>query len=131
MASLGQLTSGIAHELQNPLNFVNNFSEINTELIEELKNELVAGNKEEALLIIDDIKENEHKIVHHGKRADNIVKGMLQHARASTGKKELTDINALVDECVRLSYHGMRAKDKEFNAEIITEMDGSICKINI
>src|SRR3954454_21905898 len=131
MASLGELTAGIAHEIQNPLNFVNNFSEINTELIEEMKSELIADNKEEALLIADDIKDNEQKIIHHGRRADNIVKGMLQHSRASTGKKELTDINALVDECVRLSYHGMRAKDKEFNAEIKTDPDKSVGKISI
>jgi two-component system NtrC family sensor kinase len=113
------------------LNFVNNFSEINTELIDELKEEADKGNIEEVKAIANDIAENEQKIIHHGKRADSIVKGMLQHSRASTGKRELTDINALVDECVRLSYHGMRAKNKEFNATIKTDLDESIGKINI
>ncbi len=131
MASLGELTAGIAHEIQNPLNFVNNFSEVNTELIDELKTELSTGNQQQAIEIANDIKDNEQKIIHHGKRADAIVKGMLQHSRTSTGQKELTDINALADEYLRLSFHGMRAKDKSFNATLQTDFDASIGKINI
>ena len=131
MASLGELTAGIAHEIQNPLNFVNNFSEVNTELIDELKNELLTDNKKEALSIADDLKDNEQKILHHGKRADAIVKGMLQHSRTSSGQKEPTDINALCDEYLRLSYHGMRAKDKSFNATYHTDFDGIIGRIDI
>ncbi len=131
MASLGELTAGIAHEIQNPLNFVNNFSEVNTELIDELKNELVAGNNEEAIAIAENIKDNEQKIAHHGKRADSIVKGMLQHSRTSSGQKEPTDINALADEYLRLAYHGLRAKDKTFNATMKTDFDESIGKINV
>jgi len=131
MASLGEMTAGIAHEIQNPLNFVNNFSEVNSELIDELKIELEAGNNQQAIEIANDIKENEEKINQHGKRADGIVKSMLQHSRISSGKKELTDINALADEYVRLSYHGLRAKDKSFNAKFETAFDNSIEPINI
>ena len=131
LASLGELTAGIAHEIQNPLNFVNNFSEVNKEMIAELKDEIDKGNYDDAKLIADDIEANEEKINHHGKRADAIVKGMLQHSRSSTGVKEPTDINALCDEYLRLSYQGLRAKDKDFNAEIKTDFDDSIGKINI
>ena len=131
MASLGELTAGIAHEIQNPLNFVTNFSEINSELIDEAKQEIDKGNINEVKIILNDLKDNEQKINHHGKRADGIVKGMLQHSRSSSGQKELTDINALADEYLRLAYHGMRAKDKSFYATTKTDFDNSIGNINV
>ena len=131
MASLGELTAGIAHEIQNPLNFVNNFSEVNKEMVDELEEELKNGNIEEALAIAVDIKANEEKINHHGKRADFIVKGMLQHSRTSSGEKQLTNINVLADEFLKLSYHGLRAKDKSFNAEMVTNFDEQLPKVNI
>ncbi len=131
MASLGELTAGIAHEIQNPLNFVNNFSEVNTELIDELTTELATGNAQQAIEIANNIKSNEEKINYHGKRADSIVKGMLQHSRNNSGQKELTDINALTDECMRLSYHGLRAKDKSFNAKTTTIFDETLPKVNM
>ena len=131
MASLGELTAGIAHEIQNPLNFVNNFSELNRELITEMREEITKGNYNEANALAKNVEDNEKKIIHHGKRADAIVKGMLQHSRVSAGHKEPADINALADEYLRLSYHGLRAKDKSFNAIFHTDFDKSIGRIDI
>jgi len=131
LASLGELTAGIAHEIQNPLNFVNNFSEVNMELLDEMEEELNKGDKEEAIAIANDIKQNMEKIRYHGQRADGIVKGMLQHSRASSNTKEPTDINKLADEYLRLAYHGLRAKDKSFNAELETHLGDNLPMVDV
>ena len=129
LASLGELTAGIAHEIQNPLNFVNNFSEVSAELVIEMNNELENGEVKVAKEISNDLKQNLEKINHHGKRASSIVKAMLEHSRTSTGQKETTDINALVDEFLRLSYHGLRAKDKTFNADFNADLQPDLPSI--
>jgi signal transduction histidine kinase len=131
MASLGELTAGIAHEIQNPHNFVNNFSEVSSELVQELKEELERGDMEEARIIADDLQVNLTKINHHGNRAGSIVKGMLEHSRKSDGQKAPTDLNLLADECLRLSFHGLRAKDKSFSADFKTDFDTTLPKIEV
>ncbi len=131
LASLGELTAGIAHEIQNPLNFVNNFSEVSTELVSELKDELNRGDTDEAKAIADDLTQNLEKITHHGKRASSIVKGMLEHSRTSTGEKQPTDLNALADEYLRLAYQGLRSKDQGFTCELKTDLAADLPTVSV
>jgi signal transduction histidine kinase len=131
MASLGELTAGIAHEIQNPLNFVNNFSELSMELVDEMNQEMEKGDLEEAKFLASELKGNLSRINTHGKRAGSIVKGMLEHSRKSESKKEPTDLNQLADECLRLSFHGLRAKDKSFNADFKTALDTSLPQVEV
>ncbi len=135
MASLGELTAGIAHEIQNPLNFVNNFGEVSAELVDELREfavpNLPEGDQEETNAILDDLTTNLEKIVFHGKRADSIVKSMLQHSRTNVTQKEPADLNELADEYLRLAYHGLRAKDKSFNAQLVTDFDTAVGKVTV
>jgi len=131
LASLGELTAGIAHEIQNPLNFVNNFSEVSVELVSELKDELDRGDIDEAKAIADDLTQNLQKITHHGHRASNIVKGMLEHSRTSTGERQSTNLNALADEYLRLAYQGLRAKDKDFNCELLTDFAPDLGRVSV
>ncbi|MBC7890726.1 MAG: histidine kinase [Sphingobacteriaceae bacterium] len=131
LASLGELTAGIAHEIQNPLNFVTNFSEVSVELVDELKEEAQAGRTPDVLAIADDLTQNLQKITLHGQRASSIVRGMLEHSRASSGEKHPTDLNALADEYLRLAYHGLRTKDKTFNAKLKTAFDPDLPKVSV
>ncbi len=131
MASLGELTAGIAHEIQNPLNFVNNFSEVSIELLGELKEEEKAGNTEDVMALAGDLTQNLEKINYQGKRSDIIVKGMLQHSRTGTGERQPTNVNVLADDFFKLAYHGLRAKDKNFNADVVTKLDKNLPPVNI
>lgn len=131
MASLGELTAGIAHEIQNPLNFVNNFSELSMDMLDDINQEIDKGDLAEAKLLASELKGNLSRISSHGKRAGSIVKGMLEHSRKSEGKKELTDLNQLADECLRLSFHGLRATDKTFNADFKSELDPNLPQIAV